>query len=309
MSSANDSTRSLIAAVDSDRLRHDVFTLSRDLVPCRVLNYSLAGHNQSTLDMADSWLERRLASFGYRVDRQSVRVQAFVHDPMADWGFRKPHPDETWYRAFNLLFSKPGREDPRSAVLLVAHKDSQSWLDRAPGAYDNAVGVAALLEIARILSRVALRKSVMYLFCNEEHWPWTSVAAAEKLAQSDLTIETVINVDSIGGRSPAEIAAGRHTNVTRFTTPEGERIADLMSEMNRVYEIGLEQSKRSSDRPNDDDGSFVNAGILPAVLNIGSLPYADDAYHTIQDRPERVDIDNVAKATRLTLATTIEIAG
>ena len=61
--------------------------------------------------------------------------------------------------------------------------------------------------------------------------------------------------------------------------------------------------------PNDDDGSFVNAGIAPSVLLIGSFPYADPNYHTVHDKPSLVDIENVRRSTQLALATVLSLCG
>lgn len=286
----------------------DVFALCRDVVPCRVLNDGDHKGRPSTLHVVDDWLERRFRSIGYPVERSLVQVQAFVPDPSVPHGFRKPLPHEPWYDAFNLIARKVGSAEPERAVVLVAHKDSQSWLHRAPGAYDNAVGVAALLEIARILENIDLAITVLWLFCNEEHWPWTSIEAANTLAAYDPEIIAVINLDGIGGKSAEDASAGRQTNVTRYVTVAGEAIADLMGAVNRTYQIGLEQRKHRADYPNDDDGSFINAGILPAVLNTGSVPYADPHYHTEEDRPEHVDFENVRRVTQLTLAALTELA-
>ena len=54
--------------------------------------------------------------------------------------------------------------------------------------------------------------------------------------------------------------------------------------------------------PGDDDGSFINAGFPWAVLNIGSMPYADPNYHLETDTPDKVDIKNAELTVRLTLA-------
>jgi hypothetical protein len=81
-----------------------------------------------------------------------------------------------------------------------------------------------------------------------------------------------------------------------------------MGTVNDLYEIGLEQEKAFLGTPNDDDGSFINAGIRPAVMNIGSFPYGDPNYHTLLDRPEDVDIGNVEKAIRLTLAAVMHLS-
>jgi hypothetical protein len=97
------------------------------------------------------------------------------------------------------------------------------------------------------------------------------------------------------------------TNVTRYTTPEGEKLADMMAMLNQKYAIGLRQSKYLSDSPGDDDGSFINAGFPWSVLNIGSMPYGDPNYHQEADTPEKVDYENASMTVRLTLAAVLHL--
>jgi Zn-dependent M28 family amino/carboxypeptidase len=256
---------------------------------------------------ADDFIEQKLQSYGYNIEKESVPVQAFQPDPLVKHGFRKPLPNEQWYDAFNFYAKKEGNQNPQELIILISHKDSQSWLGKAPGAYDNGVGVAANLEMARILASYQSRRSIWFLFCNEEHWPWTSVQAAQKLANSNYKVVAVLNVDGIGGKSIDDKLNGKMVNVTRYVTQEGEKIADLISIINEKYKIGLVQSKYKSDEPNDDDGSFIKAGITAAVMNIGSYPFADPAYHTKNDLPENVDPENVKLSTQLMLATVLHI--
>jgi len=293
----------LISQVEADRISVDLFHLSDSPIPCRTLNYALPGHAHCTLYEADEYISDRLTDLGYRIDRQTVPVQAFVPDSSKPWGFRRPLDTEPWYDAVNLLAVKPGTTKPDELVLFVAHKDSQSWLDVGPGAHDNAIGVCSLLEIARILTGHGFTRSIGFLFCNEEHWPWTSVAAAERLADSDLKVACVLNVDSIAGK-PAWML-GRFPGCVRYTTDEGEKVAKLAHRLNGALGIGLEHSIHRAEVPNDDDGSFVNAGISSAVLFIGSYPYADPNYHTVRDAPHLVDVENARRATQLIIATAI----
>jgi len=106
----------------------------------------------------------------------------------------------------------------------------------------------------------------------------------------------------MGGKPQADMDAGRKTNVTLYTKPEGERFADLMAEVNKTYGIGLIQQKYQRQSPGDDDGSYINAGYPMAVANLGSYPYADPNYHTEQDIPEFVDVPNLWMATQASLA-------
>lgn len=293
----------LLQQVNKKTLREHLYYLSQDPLPSRKLNHVLPGHARSTLHEADDFIADRLACWGYPVEREPVQVQALRLDPTKPMPhqFSRPDPSDPWYTACNLYARKPGSVLPQEILVLVAHKDSQSWTE-SPGAYDNAVGTVASLEIARVLQNWAGRRSVWFLFCNEEHVPWTSEVAARNMVEAGLEVVAVLNLDGLAGKSAANAQSGRKTNTTRYTTPEGERLADLMAELNQRYELGLEQSKYRCEHPNDDDGSFVKAGFPAAVLNIGSFPYADPNYHAAGDVPEKVDLDNLLLAVQLSLA-------
>ena len=230
-------------------------------------------------------------------------MQAFAYDETKPLHHRyaRPAPDAPFYTAYNLYAGQIGKSRPDEIILLVAHKDSQSWID-SPGAYDNGAGTVSVLEMARVLAAYPARRTVRWLFCNEEHTPWTSVLAAENARKRGDNLVAIFNVDSVGGKPDEEIAAGRKTNVTLYTQSEGKRFADLMADVNERYRIGLAQSSHQRARPGDDDGSFVNAGYGHAVANLGSWPYADAAYHLPDDVPERVDFENVCMAAQATLA-------
>ena len=298
---------SSIKQVNELSLSDVLFHIAKHPLPCRCLNVTLEGHEQNTLYETDMFIEQKLRSSGYAVEKEMVPVQPFQPDASVKHGFRKPLPNERWYNAYNLYAKKQGKEKPEELIVLVSHKDTQSWLGIAAGANDNAVGVAANLEIARILSSWASRRSIWFLFCNEEHWPWTSVFAAEQIENSNYKVIAVVNVDSIAGKSAEDKRKNKMVNVTRYVTDEGEKIADLISYLNKKYNIGLVQSKYRLDKPNDDDGSFINAGIPAAVMNIGSYPFAEPAYHTKNDVPENVDLENVRLSTQLMLASILHI--
>lgn len=301
--------RQMIESVEQTRIRETVFYLAADPLPCRRLNYTLPWHDRCTLYEADSYIRDRLDSFGYSVETQSVPVQAFRRDeskPLAHQ-YSPPLPSDPWYDAVNLYAKKLGTERPNELIVVVSHKDSQSWLDVGPGANDNAVGTAANMEIARVLADYEAQRSVWFLFCNEEHTPWTSIAAAQSVARSGMEVVAVLNLDGPGVKSEADRAAGRMTNVTGYTTDEGEALADLMAKMNAEYGIGLEQSKYRFEGPGNDDGSFINAGFARAVINIGSMPYADPNYHTENDTADLVDYANARLTTQLTLAAVLDL--
>jgi len=300
--------RDRLAQVDAARLQADLHHLACNPLPCRRVNLTLPGHAQSTLDEADDFICARLESLGYSVEREPVPVQAFrceMSKKKSTW-YARPRPNDPWYTAYNLYAELPGGSQPDEIILLCAHKDSQSWVG-SPGAYDNGVGTVALLEIARCLSGYRPNRTIRLLWCNEEHGPWTSVTAANRCAERGDNLVAVINVDSLGGRSPEAVAAGRCTNVTLYTEDEGLPLAELVSEVNASYAIGLEQSVIKRQQPGDDDGSFIKAGFPRTIMNLGSFPYSHAFYHDERDVPHDVDYLNVMMGVQVTLGTLLRV--
>ncbi len=303
-----DNVRGILASVDPDQLRATVHYLASDPLPYRKANYALPGHEKATLYEADDYIAGRLAAQGYEVEREACLVQAYRRDvnkpPSAQYS--TPEPDDPWYEVYNISARKVGGERPDETIVVVSHKDSQSWID-SPGANDNAIGTAGNLEAARVLSGYRPRRTLWFLFCNEEHTPWTSEVAARAARDRGDKIIAVFNLDGIGVKSAEDRAAGRMVNVTCYSAPEGKRLADLMGYVNDLYSIGLEQSACERPFPNDDDGSFVKAGYPAAVVNIGSFPYADPHYHLETDSPDNCDYDNAALVVKATVAAIVHL--
>jgi len=302
------SVRRLIRAVDRERISKHVFYLAKDPLPYRKLNLILPGHQKNTLYEADDYLAGQLEAWGYRLEREGVQVQAFRRDTSKPKHaqYSPPKPEDPWYTAYNLYAERKGRSHPDRIIVVLAHKDSQSWID-SPGANDNAIGTAGVLEMARVLAEYTCESTIRFLFCNEEHTPWTSKTAAQEAKSRGDNIVAVFNMDGIGVKTPEQTAAGKKTNVTAYTKPEGKRLAELMAEVNARYAIGLEQRTAERPRPGDDDGSFVLAGYPAAVINIGSWPYGDPNYHTEGDTPETCDIVNAAMTVQATLAAVVTV--
>jgi hypothetical protein len=292
---------SMYATIDQENIRKGVYYLSQDPLPRRVLNWSVPGHALSSLEEADAWILQQLTSWGYPTKTDETRVRAFGRDfskPLAHQ-YAPPPEDSPWYTARNIFSGKEGSENREELILILAHKDSQSWI-ASPGANDNAVGTCGVLELARVLRSYQPKHTVGFIFCNEEHTPWTSITAAEYIRSEGLKVLAVINMDGIGVKPPEQ--AGLRTNVTGYTTDEGERLADMMAMLNTRHALGLIQSKYRFDQPGNDDGSFIDAGFPWAVLNIGSIPYGDPNYHTEGDVAEKVDFENARATAQLTLA-------
>jgi hypothetical protein len=300
--------RDILQRVSAERIRHDLFYLSKEPLRFRTVRYTRPGQTMDSLAEADAFLRRELEAAGYEVSTTTYRVQAFRCDstkPLHHW-YATPDPSDPFYDACNLEATRNGRERPEEIVQLIAHKDSMSWID-SPGAHDNAVGTVANLEIARVLASCEPRRSVRFLFCNEEHAPWTSRFAAEAAAARGDRIIAVLNVDSIDGKSDEEMASGMMTHVVCHSTDEGRPLAELVASCAKRHAIDLDVRVAFKDHVNDDDGMFIDAGFRTTVMSLGSWPYADSQYHLPGDVPERVSIENVVRSARLILAAVLEV--
>lgn len=104
----------------------------------------------------------------------------------------------------NVVAVQRGRVHPGRYVLMTAHYDSRvnEVLDStsySPGANDDASGVAATLEAARILSRYPLDNTVVYAaLAGEEQGLFGGEILAEHAREEGWEIEGVLNNDIIG---------------------------------------------------------------------------------------------------------------
>jgi hypothetical protein len=298
-----DPTRELIAQVSRDRMSRWLYYLCRDPLSCRQANVVRPGETRSSLDEADDYIEAELESMGYTVRREAHQAQAFRRDaskPLVHQ-YSRPSPEDPWYTLQNLYAIRRAPEPDAELLIVVAHKDSQSWIPCSPGANDNGAGTVALLELAYLLRDYGNQREIWFLWCNEEHTPWTSIAAAQQVAKSGRRVAAVLNLDGVGVRRPEDEAIGRYTAGTRYTSDRGRLLADLMAELIGRYDLRLWHTRHRSARPEDDDGSFIKAGIDNAILLTGWIPYPDPHYHTTEDRYEHVSFESVARDVQLAL--------
>src|SRR5512146_2480544 len=137
-------TRKLAAGTDdpddlAERLRRHVQTLAGDIGERNVWR-------PTALHAAADYIRGEFSSLGYTVAAQCYKV------------------DEV--ECANLEIAMPGSARPGEIVLAGAHYDTVAG---SPGADDNASGVAALVEIGRLLRGVPLGRTVrLVAFVNEE---------------------------------------------------------------------------------------------------------------------------------------------
>lgn len=140
----------------------------------------------------------------------------------------------------SVIAIQRGKTDPGRYVLMSGDIDSRvsdvmDYTSDAPGANDNASGVAGTLEAARVLSQYEFDGSIVYAaLAGEEQGLFGGKILAEKAKQQKWRIHAVLNNDMIGN---IEGINGVINNTTARIFAEGTRMdeTDRDATMRRFY--------------------------------------------------------------------------
>ena len=229
---------------------------------------------------AAAYVGSRLERAGYAVSRQRFEV------PAGDsWGV--PVAAGT---SLNVVATPPGFDASSPYLLVGAHLDTVAV---APGAEDNASGVAVLLELARLAAAEGTRlPTVLVAFGGEEpRGPgdalhhFGSRAYVNRMSAADRRgLEAMVSLDrvGVGGRVPV------------CTGPlSGPRVRHALLGVARRLGIPTVSCGVNT---SSDHWSFEKAG--NAVARLGSTPYA--GYHSAGDVPSVVGGEQLGRVGRLT---------
>jgi len=201
--------------------------------------------------------------------------------------------------------------DPRGVVLIGAHYDSASEdsMRLAPGANDNATGVAAMLEAYRILSVAGLDKGVVAVaFAGEEQGFYGSAACAEIAQAEGWPIEVMLNLDMLGWRPPDPnmpmIVEYDQGNAVPSNDAAAEAVGRMLAEVAAEYST---LNTAHTDIWGSDYMPFEAEGFTAVGLYDGGV--ADPRYGTSRDIPDVLDYGRLEQATRIVTAGVARYAG
>ena len=221
-------------------------------------------------ERARIWLKDRFSELGLEVSTQAgVGLRQANFDAR-----RKGSISVSPYE--NIIAVLPGRDRASKAVALMAHVDSAPW---ANGASDDAAGVTALVETARILAAGPQpARDVVFLVTDAEELGL--IGAQEFFGYHPLAkqIGAVVNVEARGSRGRAFMFQ---------TSPDNAALIDLWAEnaaspsgnslANNVYEL----------LPNDTD---LSVSLAKGITGINAA-YIDGLYdyHMPTDNISNID--------------------
>jgi len=241
-----------------------------------------------SLDNARAHVQMLAGTIGSRPvgSAESARARQYIIDQLGVYGFdvrvqeidaRRSDIGATAHVS-NIIAVKPGAE--RSAIGLVSHYDSSP---DAPGAADDALGVAVSLEAARVLGARTDRRHTLFILVTDGEEAGLMGAAGLTTDRDVMDrLQAYVNVEATGNGGTSMLFESGPANAW-ILKPWARRAPHP-----RGMSAAIEIYRRL---PNDTDFSIFKRHDIPG-LNFAAV---DDsyAYHTARDTPDRLGSDTI----------------
>ena len=244
------------------------------------------------LEAAAHYIEKSLAGLGY-----AVATQRFPSGPL---------------EVRNVEVEVKGSARASEVVILGAHYDSVLG---APGANDNGSGVAAVIELARSFRSSSPGRTLRFvMFVNEEP-PFSHSDAmgsrhyARRARERGENIVAMFSLETIGYYSDAPGSQRYPFPLGFFFPSTGNFVAfvsnlssrALLHEAIASFRLHAEFPSEAAAAPAflpgvdwSDHWSFWKEG-YPALMVTDTALYRYPYYHTMQDTPDKVDYERLAR--------------
>jgi len=243
-------------------------------------------YQQGSID-AQNWIYNKFDSFGLSVETQYIPYGG---------------PDASQ----NVIATLPGTLNPDEYVVMGCHFDSYVFNgNMAPGADDNATGVAGIIEIARILSQYDFNRTIIFCtFSGEEYGLHGSEVYATMAENTNMNILGYFNIDMAGYLHPGDII---HTDMI---APESAApLAEFYYQINAVYQPDFPIVPGMLSGGDSDHTSFNNhgfMGIFPFEDSENYSPYIHTANDVIGTSVNSFEM--LATFTKATLSPVVTLA-
>lgn len=260
----------------------------------------------AALEAAAKEIEKTLAELGF-----TVLLQRFS-TPLGE--------------ARNIEVEIAGGALAREIVLAGAHYDS---VKGSPGANDNGSGVAALLELARLMRDAKPARTLRLVWFVNEEPPYYkgedmgSRRYARRSRERGENIVAMLSLETIGYYSDRD-GSQRYPFPLGFFYPSRGNFLAFVSNLGSraLLHQAITAFRRRAEFPSEgvaapaiipgvdwsDHASFWERG-YPALMLTDTAPYRYPWYHTAQDTPDKVDYARLARVVRGLRGMLAELAG
>jgi hypothetical protein len=212
----------------------------------------------------------------------------------------------------NVEARLPGSEDSSGQIVVAAHYDSVAG---TVGANDNATGVAAVLEIARLLRQANCRRPIRFvLFVNEEP-PFFqtelmgSSVYARQLRHDGVPVSAMISIETIGFYSD-QAGTQKYPPLLKLLYPDRGNFVGFVgnSASRELVRTSIRNFRETTSFPSEgiaapaywlgigwsDQWSFWKEG-YPGIMITDTAPFRYPYYHTANDTVDKIDFDKTAR--------------
>ena len=289
-SAQNEIISGLISHINEDSIAYNVKQLENFKT-----RFAFAENNK---DVA-LYLQMRMQQYGFEstIDSFFVEQSHIYVDSVVFSGWQ-----------YNVLCLKKSSKELVSdtSVILGAHYDCISnidgfkdYLHYAPGADDNASGVACLLELARVWNTYAneqkLNLRIEFYDCEEMNLAGSNDRLYKLSSPWTMFIPAMIDLDMVGSDSTNTVSINYYDNAHRIT-------ALAVNNTGLYTDLRLNMSQELIQR--SDSWNFFAWGIPSLFISEHDFsPY----YHSLRDSCSYLNYPYMAKITAITLSVVYDI--
>jgi Zn-dependent M28 family amino/carboxypeptidase len=268
-----------------DRLTADVAMLAGKIGQRNIEHYE-------SLKAAAAHIRASLESFGYKVEYQEFTVEGKT--------------------VANIEVEIAGTEQPREIVIVGAHYDS---VNGSPGANDNATGVAALIELARLFRTQSPGRTLRFVaFVNEEP-PYFqtgnmgSRVYSRRCRERGENVTAMLSLETIGYYLDEDKSQLYPFPFRLFYPGKGDFIGFVGNTSSRpLVRRVVNCFRQNAAFPSEgiaapgwltgigwsDQWSFWKEG-YPGVMITDTAIFRYKRYHTLSDTPDKIDYERMAR--------------
>jgi len=273
------------ASILEERIKRHIEVLAQDLGERNYIYYQ-------NLEKAADYIRDEFRLYGYETEEQ---IYTLKNQP---------------YR--NIIATKPGGDKKDKIIIISSHYDS---VFGSPGADDNASGCAGLLELARLLFKNTLNKTIRFIGFTNEEPPFCfskdmgSFRYAESAKKRKEDIEAMLCLESIGFYSDEKSSQGYPMGLMSFY-PDRADFIGIVSNLGSgsLLKRIVKEFKEASNFPVEylvsqpffvpaisfsDNWSFWQFG-YKAVMITDTAFYRNPYYHTQKDTIDKLDCRKIS---------------
>ena len=231
-----------------------------------------------------------------------------------DYTVRHQEYEARGVKSTNLEIEILGKSNAEEIILAGAHYDSVSG---CPGANDNGTGVAALLEISRLLHNRELNRTIRFVAFTNEEPPFFlrrdmgSKVYASRSRKRKENIVAMLALETMGYYSEAP-GSQQYPFPFSFFYPNTANFIGFVGNLNsrQLVRKSLGAFRRHTQFPSEgtaapgwvtgigwsDHWSFWGQG-YKAIMVTDTALFRYRYYHTPEDTPEKIDYNRLARVT------------